>query len=401
MNEPRLTPSGAAMCVAVMGAGAVGCYYGFLLARGGHDVTLIGRPALVEAVTAGGLVLEMAHGRETVRVRAGVDASGVSGADLVLICVKSGDTEAAGRMIAPHLSAHATILSLQNGVDNAGRLQAVIGRPVVPAVVYVATATIGPGCVRHNGRGDLIVGPSEASAAIAAVFTAAGIPTTVSEHAVDALWGKLILNCAWNALSALTQRPYGGLIGGEGVVAAMSDVVAECVAVARASGVAVSDDVMAGVLAIGVTMAEQRSSTAQDLARGRRSEIDHLNGFVMRQGAALGIPTPANRMLHTLVKLAEDGLRPGGPPPRPPAATVRSAPGTGGRRARAPVRLSPPSPGAPCGSPRPSSPRPIAQPPSVPPPPCRPSRRLSWPPDAPSSCPVPILRDACRRRHLC
>ena len=140
---------------------------------------------------------------------------------------------------------------------------------------------------------------------IAAAFTAAGIPTTVSARAVDALWAKLITNCAYNALSALTQRPYGRLLQGEGVVAAITDVVRECVAVAEADGVSVPPDILDTVLDLGVTMSGQRSSTAQDLARGRASEIDHLNGFVVRKGAALGIPTPANRLLHTLVKLAE------------------------------------------------------------------------------------------------
>ncbi|MCJ2126505.1 ketopantoate reductase family protein [Methylobacterium sp. J-077] len=293
------------MKVAVLGAGAVGCYYGFLLARAGHAVTLIGRPALVAAVEADGLVLESAAGRDSVPVQATVSGEGVAGADLVLVCVKSGDTEAAGATIAAHLGPSTTILSLQNGVDNAERLAAVLGRPVVPVAVYVATEMVGPGQVRHNGRGDLALGASHASQTIAAAFDAAGIPTTVSERAVDALWGKLILNCAYNALSALTQLPYGRLVQGEGVIAAMTDVVQECVAVARASGVTVPDDILDTVLALSAGMADQRSSTAQDLARGRPSEIDHLNGYVVRKGAALGIPTSANRILYTLVKLVE------------------------------------------------------------------------------------------------
>jgi 2-dehydropantoate 2-reductase len=293
------------MKVSILGAGAVGCYYGFLLARTGHAVTLISRPALVEAVRSDGLVLESAGGRESVLVQATPSGEGVAGADLVLVCVKSGDTEAAGATIAAHLSPSATILSLQNGVDNAERLSAVLGRPVVPVAVYVATEMVGPGQVRHNGRGDLVLGASDASPAIAAAFSAAGIPTTVSECALDALWGKLILNCAYNALSALTQLPYGRLVRGEGVIAAMTDVVQECVAVANAAGVSVPDDILGTVLALSTSMADQRSSTAQDLARGRPSEIDHLNGYVVRRGAALGVPTPANRMLHTLVKLVE------------------------------------------------------------------------------------------------
>ena len=297
------------MNVAVLGAGAVGCYYGFLLARAGHAVTLIGRPALVEAVASDGLVLESAAGRAAVPVRATTTGDGVAGAELVLVCVKSGDTEAAGAMVAPHLESSARLLSLQNGVDNAERLAGTLGRPVVPVAVYVATEMVGPGQVRHNGRGDLVLGASETSPAIAAAFGAAGIPTVVSDHALDAPWGKLILNCAYNALSALAQLPYGRLVQGEGVVAAMTDVVQECVAVAEASGVTVPHDILDTVLALSSSMAGQRSSTAQDLARGRPSEIDHLNGYVVRRGAASGIPTPANRMLHTLVKLVEGRSR--------------------------------------------------------------------------------------------
>ena len=297
--------SATRLSVAVVGAGAVGCYYGFLLARAGHAVTLIGRPALIEAVQAKRLVLEDAAGTASVSVRATTAGDGVIGADLVLVCVKSDDTEAAGAMIAPHLAPSASILSLQNGVDNAERLATLLGRPVVPVAVYVATEMVGPGHVRHNGRGDLIVGASATSARIAAAFTAAGIPTAVSDRALDALWGKLILNCAYNALSALTQLPYGRLVQGAGVIASMTDVVRECVSIAEAAGVSVAPDILDRVLDLSATMADQRSSTAQDLARGRRSEIDHLNGYVVRKGGELGIPTPANRMLHTLVKLAE------------------------------------------------------------------------------------------------
>ncbi|MDP4021354.1 ketopantoate reductase family protein [Methylobacterium sp. NEAU 140] len=289
-----------------MGAGAVGCYYGFRLARAGHPVTLIGRPALVEAA-ADGLVLETGGGRAAVPVTATAEAAGVAGADLVLVCVKSTDTEAAGRAIAPHLAPGAAVLSLQNGVDNAARLGAVIGRPVVPVAVYVAVEMAGPAHVRHHGRGDLILGAGEPGARAAAILAAAGVDAAVSERAMEALWGKLVVNCAWNALSALTQFSYGRLLDGAGVREAMADAVAECVAVARADGVAVPGDILETVYGIGAAMPDQRSSTAQDLGRGRRSEIDHLNGYVVRRGAAHGIPTPVNRLLHTLVRLAEAG----------------------------------------------------------------------------------------------
>lgn len=289
--------------IAVMGAGAVGCYYGAVLAKAGHAVTLIGRPALAAAVAERGLALETAAGREAIPLRAATDAGAVAGAEIVFVCVKSGDTETAGRAMLAHLAPEAVILSLQNGVDNGERLAAVIGRPVVPVAVYVATEMVGAGHVRHHGRGDLILGAG--GERVAERLTAAGIPATVSDRVRDALWAKLTVNCAWNALSALGGKPYGALFASQGVEAVLADVVAECLAVAAATGVRLPEDMLDQVRAIARTMAEQRSSTAQDLARGKRTEIDHLNGAVVRAGERLGIPTPANRVLHTLVKLVE------------------------------------------------------------------------------------------------
>ncbi len=290
------------MKITVMGAGSVGCYYGGMLARSGIAVTLIGRPQHVDAVTQRGLILEIGPDRFTVPMAATTEPAGVADADVVLFCVKSGDTEAVGRQIAPHLRPDVTILNLQNGVDNADRLRPVVGREVVPVAVYVATAMAGPGHVKHHGRGDLVMGPNARDADIVGRFGAAGIPTQISANAMDALWGKLIVNCAYNALSGLTQRPYGQLVAMEGVTEVMTDIVAECIAVARASGVTVAPDTLASVLGLAATMAGQKSSTAQDMALGKPTEIDHLNGFVIRRGAALGIPTPVNRVLHTLVK---------------------------------------------------------------------------------------------------
>jgi 2-dehydropantoate 2-reductase len=291
--------------VAVMGAGAVGCYYGGMLARAGHDVTLIARAQHVEAVRRSGLRMETKAFDASVPMQASVEASGARGAKLVLFSVKSPDTERAGAALAPHLLPDAVVLSLQNGVDNAERLAATLGREVVPAVVYVAVEMAGPGHVRHHGRGELVIGPSAASSRIAAAFGAAGVPVEVSDNVSGALWAKLIVNCAYNALSAITQLPYGRLVAGEGVPAVMRDVVDECLAVARAAGVEVPGDMRQAVPRIAQTMPAQFSSTAQDLARGKPTEIDHLNGLVVRKGEALGVPTPANRLLLALVKLLE------------------------------------------------------------------------------------------------
>ncbi|HET9645276.1 MAG TPA: 2-dehydropantoate 2-reductase [Burkholderiaceae bacterium] len=293
------------MRIAVMGAGAVGCYYGGMLARAGHEVTLIGRPTHVQAVQRDGLLLQTKTFEERVRVGASADPAQVRDARLVLFCVKSTDTETAGARIAPHLSDDALVLSLQNGVDNAQRLQAQLRQRVAPAVVYVATEMAGPGHVRHHGRGELVVEPDIATREMLDVFESAGIPLQSSDNVIGALWAKLLLNCAYNPISAITQLPYGRLFEGEGVPAVMRDVVGECLTVAEAAGVSVQGDAWEGVLGIVRTMPTQYSSTAQDLARGRCTEIDHLNGFVLRQGEALGVATPCNRILHALVKLLE------------------------------------------------------------------------------------------------
>ena len=298
------------MKLAVMGAGAVGCYYGGMLARAGHDVTLIARPLHVAAIAQNGLRLQTAAFDEQVRLAASSEASAVQGASLVLFCVKSLDTESAGAQILPHLAPDALVLCLQNGVDNADRLRSVLPQhAVAAAVVYVATEMAGPGHLRHHGRGELVIEPSStaglSSEAVALALAAAGIPTQISNNVRGELWAKLIINCAYNAVSAITQLPYGKTGVGEGMQDVMRDVVAECRAVAKAEGVQVAGDVDAAIRKIFESMPNQFSSTAQDLARGKRSEIDFLNGLVVRRGDALGIATPANRVLWALVKLME------------------------------------------------------------------------------------------------
>ena len=288
-----------------MGAGAVGSYIGAMLARAGHDVTLIARPHHVEAIKAHGLVLESRSFHDSIPVQATADASGVAGADVVLLCVKSADTDVAGRAMAPHLRPDATVLCLQNGVDNAERLQATIRQVAVPAAVYVATEMAGPGHVKHKGRGDLIIGPSPASESVAKQFSDAAIPTTVSENVIGELWVKLILNCAYNALSAVAELPYGPMLKVQGVTDVMESAIGECVAVARALNIPIPANISDTVFALAGTMPEQYSSTAQDLARGKPTEIDYLNGYVVRKGAELAIPTPTNRALQVMVKLRE------------------------------------------------------------------------------------------------
>ena len=302
---------GNSIRVAVLGAGAVGCYYGGMLARAGHKVTLIGRPVHVDVFRKSGLHFEGLKFDEQVPVEASTEAAAVRGARLVLFCVKSTDTEQSAAQIAPFLDAGSIVVNLQNGVDNTERIQARISQPVVPAVVYVATEMKGPGHLKHHGRGDLVIGSLDGNISsdilqyLKVLFEMASIPVQVSDNVAGELWAKLVVNCAYNALSAITQLPYGKMIEGPGIRDTMRDVVEETLAVAKASGVAMESDLLARTYKIAEAMPTQYSSTAQDLARGKPTEIDHLNGYVVRRGEALGIPTPANRALHALVKLIE------------------------------------------------------------------------------------------------
>lgn len=234
------------MKIVVMGAGAVGCYFGGLLARQGHEVVLIGRPQHVAEVQARGLRIETRQFDERVRVAASTEVAAAQGAQLVLFCVKSPDTESVGAELAPFLAPGALLLCLQNGVDNADRLRAVLpAHEVSAAVVYVATEMAGPGHVKHNGRGELVIDATSHSEAVARVFQAAGIPVEISDNVRGALWAKLIINSAYNALSAITQLPYGQLVQGTGTHDVMDDVVAECLAVAAADGVSLPGDMPA------------------------------------------------------------------------------------------------------------------------------------------------------------
>ena len=293
--------------VAVVGAGAVGCYFGGMLARAGAPVTLIGRAPHVEAINRDGLFIDSIHFKENVSVSASTELAAARDAQLVLFSVKTLDTENVAKQLAPYLAAETIVVSFQNGVDNVERIDFAAGIQAIPAVVYIAVEMVGLGRVKHSGRGDVIVGdPSpkhEASesdlAKIATTFMRADVPCRISENITAELWEKLIMNCAYNALSALSRSKYGRIARDSGTVEVMKRVVSEAVAVGNAAGVKLSAEKMfAAVLKLGAeAMPEAVSSTAQDIARGKATEIDSLNGFLVRRGAELVVPTPVNETL--------------------------------------------------------------------------------------------------------
>ena len=298
--------------IAVVGAGAVGSYFGGMLARAGHPVTLIGRPSHVDAIERGGLRLQSISWDETIPVHASIDLAAVHEANVVLVCVKTVDTARVAQGIAPHLAPGTLVVSLQNGVENAGVMRAAGGFEAVPAVVYVAVEVVAPGHVRHTGRGDLLLGvapgsPARAAAeAFAATCAGSGIPCRVVDDLAPDQWIKLVMNCAFNAISALGEVQYGAIAADDDARETVTRAVEEAQAVARALGVRLPEsDLVPAAWKLAAAMPQATSSTAQDLARGRPTEIDALNGYVARRGKELGVPTPVNQALCALVHLRE------------------------------------------------------------------------------------------------
>jgi 2-dehydropantoate 2-reductase len=297
--------------IAVIGAGAVGGYFGGMLARAGAPVVMIGRAPFAEAVNKNGLLLDTLQFKERVRVDAATEMEAARGAEIVLFCVKTTDTAETTRALAPLLDPNAVAISLQNGVDNAEQIRAASGIDALGAVVYVAASVPQDGSIKHVGRGDLVIGPRNVrTERIAALFERAGVPCRISQNIEGELWTKLTWNCALNAVSALGRAKYGQIAANEDARKVVEQIVHEVLAVARAANVhppGLEDPkvAFAGALKVASQMSEALSSTAQDMLRNKRTEIDSLNGYISRRGAALGVPTPVNHALYTLVKLAE------------------------------------------------------------------------------------------------
>ena len=300
--------------VAVVGAGAVGGYFGGMLARAGAPVMMIGRAAFVESVKKSGLFLDTVHFQERVQVEVSTKIADAKGADFVLFCVKTTDTVEVAKELAKCVTPATIVVSMQNGVNNEEEIRKASGIEALSAVVYVAASIVAPGHVKHLGRGDLVVGPkSERTEKLAALCERAKIPCRITENIHGELWTKLVWNCALNAVSGLGRVTYGEIIASEDAKRVVEAAVYEVLAVAHAKrilppGLEDPKAALAGAFKIAEQMSGTRSSTAQDMARSKRTEIDSLNGYIARIGAEAGVPTPVNHTLYTLVKLQEAGF---------------------------------------------------------------------------------------------
>jgi len=300
-----------------MGGGAVGCLYGGWLAKAGTRVSIVARPRHVEAINANGLRVGGKNFDFRAAVSASTEAASLASCDVVLFCTKTRDTEQAAATLKPSLSRSTAVLAFQNGVDGAERLAAVLENPVFPAALFVSCHMEGPGHVRHNGRGDVVLGEwfadkpdgTERRAlldSLARALTLASVPTTVSHDIRKILWTKLAMNCGYNALSALGRARYERLVADASSATLMRHIVDELVTVGRADGVDLDrESVWKQVFELASGMPHAISSTGQDIAAGRATEVDDLNGYVTRRGAALGVATPVNETMVRLVRILE------------------------------------------------------------------------------------------------
>lgn len=306
------------MKICVVGAGALGCVIGAALTEAGSEVWLINRSKVhVDAMNTSGLKVVGPDGERTVAVRAAISCNGIEAVDLVIVLVKSFDTRQAITDAGAIIGKGTIVLSLQNGLGHEDILAEVVGRRrVLAGKTYVGGMLLGPGRIvagiegKHTYIGELDGNRSERAIAVADEFNRAGVATTVSTNIVGVTWDKLLVNVATGALSGITRLSYGALYQVPEVKATALAAVAEAMAVARAGGVTLdcTDPEQAWLRAADGLPAEFKSSMLQSLEKGSPTEIDFINGSVVRWGERYGVPTPVNAALVACIKGIERAM---------------------------------------------------------------------------------------------
>jgi len=291
------------MRILVMGTGGLGGYFGGLLARAGEDVTFVARGAHLLALSEHGLRVHGVHGDFALPVRAVPRPADAGPVDMVLFCVKTYDVESAGEAIRPAVGPETAVLCLQNGVETEDRLISMLGRaPVLGGVTYVAAAIEAPGVIRHIGlSGEIICGEMDGSItprvqAINAVLSGAGIKSRVTGEIVRTMWEKFVFICAAGGMTALTRVTLGEVWDHEESREMFRGLMEETAAVGRARGTRLEGVVERQMAFVGDlvrgTGYHTRASLYNDLASGKRMELDALCGAVVRMGRESGVPTP-------------------------------------------------------------------------------------------------------------
>jgi 2-dehydropantoate 2-reductase len=303
------------MKIVVVGAGAMGSLYGGLLAASEQEVWLVDIwKEHIDAVRSGGLVIEEEGRLRTIPVQGATDIGSVGKADLVLVFVKTYNTETAITKSRVLQKENTVFLSLQNGLGNEEVLsrQVDAGKVLLGVTNHGATV-LGPGKIRHAGSGKTYLGELDGKRTdrieqIAQVFRRARIETEVTAEIYRLIWEKLIINIGINALAALTGIKNGQLLEHPETVTLMKALVKEAVEVAGKKGIAFEGDPIEKVMAVAKATGANRCSMGQDLDRRRITEIDVINGAVVKEAERLGISVPHNQTLTYLVKVIERGF---------------------------------------------------------------------------------------------
>jgi 2-dehydropantoate 2-reductase len=305
------------MRIVVVGAGGVGGYFGARLARGGQQVTVVARGAHLEAIRKEGLRVRSAiEGEYTAAVAAVEKVDGLPPADAVLLCVKSFDTEAATAQVRSIVGGETAVLSLQNGVDNEEKIDALLGAGrALGGVAYVFSTIESPGVIAHTFAGAVVLGEMDGRATPRAerlrdAFAAAGVPVTLSNDIRRVLWEKYLMLGAQAGLTALTRSPIGVIRDTPETWRMYRLIVEELTALGRASGVALGADAVETTLANAGKLAPHLSSSMHyDLVHGKRLELEALHGHAVRLGERLGVPTPMVFAVYAALKPHAEGKR--------------------------------------------------------------------------------------------
>ncbi|HNW39437.1 MAG TPA: 2-dehydropantoate 2-reductase [Candidatus Omnitrophota bacterium] len=301
------------MKIVVVGPGAIGCLFAAFLAKSKEEIWLLDKNSERAAkINAGGISLEGESGSWQIKVKTTSKPAEIGKADLILVCVKSFHTKLAVEQIKPLLSAETKILTLQNGIGNVEIISELAGsdRVIVGVTSEGATLT-DTGKIRHAGRGETVIGTIDGKIpvqmrAIRETFNKVGFECKMSRDIKSLLWSKLIINVGINALSAVTRLPNGRLIEYEGTRRILRDAVTEAARVAKRKRIKlIFDDPLAKVEAVCEGTQNNLSSMLQDILRKKRTEVDFINGVIVRLGQELGIEVPTNKFLLDLVKTME------------------------------------------------------------------------------------------------
>jgi 2-dehydropantoate 2-reductase len=310
--------------IAIIGTGAIGCFFSAILKKGGLEAVLVGRDReTVSAIRSRGVIVEEEGTTESVKVPAFLDAAEAGPAEIVILAVKAYDTVSAIPSVKTLLADGGVALTFQNGIGNEETLAETLGpdRVLLGTTAHGSTV-VAPGHVRHAGTGETLLGEmsgvvTKRAERVAEHLTSGGVVTRAVENAPGYVWLKLIINDAINPLTAILNFRNVALIDLPGAPAVMEKAVSEAEAVTRVRGIVIPcEDMMEKVRQVCRATGGNISSMLQDVRAGRRTEVDYINGAVVRLGAEAGIPTPCNEFLTAMMKGIEG--RPELPPEKRP-----------------------------------------------------------------------------------